>query len=257
MLNIVISGGSNGFGKSLAKEFIKRGDRVIIFSRKNIKNTIKEINSPNLLGYQLDATSINDMNLLKNIIQKKFKKVDAIINNAAYSGGYSLFENFTDNQLNRIINTNLLGSLLMTKKAIELFKEQSSGHIFFLSGSTNNTGYSVYGATKSGILQFAKNLLNEMPKASASVNNIGIHIISPGMMITPLLLENTSQNSNLNKIFNIFCSEPDTVAKSIVPKIRSTIINNKKNEYIRFLTIPKIIFRLFTFRSRKDKYIKE
>jgi chlorophyll(ide) b reductase len=233
-MNIVISGASKGLGKALAKEFIKSGDNVIIISRTNLTKTLFECNSKNISGYQIDVGNIKQMNKFKNIIKKKFKKVDIFINNAGYSSGYNLFENMNDKQLNQIIVTNLFGSLLLTKKAIEIIQNQSSpGHIFFISGSTNNIGYSAYGATKKAILQFSINLQKEIKDP-----NIGIHMISPGMMSTPLLLENLP--SQLNNIIKYFIIDPEKVAENIVPRIKKTVSNNKKNDFIRYFDLLNI-----------------
>lgn len=249
-MNIVISGGSSGFGRAMSKEFINRGDNVLFFSKtsKSLAYALKDIKSPNIHGEVLNITNRNHLQNMNKIIQKKFpNKIDAFINNAAYSGGYNMFKDIDEESIINIINTNLIGSIICTKNILEL----NPGHIFFLAGAgsngTSTKAYSIYGASKAGITQFAKTMSEE-------IENTNFHVISPGMMTTPLLLDNT-KDKNLDMVFNIFCETPENVAHIIVPQIKNVIKNNNKHKHIKYLTVPKMIARLATAHQRIHRFI--
>lgn len=125
------------------------------------------------------------------------------------------------------------------------------GHIFNINGNGSSGKaspyYGVYGSTKSGIAQFTKTMMWEMQEG-----NVGIHIISPGMMLTDLLLDNTPKE--YKKIFNLMCETPDTVANYIVPIIYMTVEKNVKSKTIKYLTAIKIVKRLFLFHMFNNKF---
>ena len=236
-LNVVISGGSSGLGKSMARLFSQMGDNVIIFSRNNIERTM--LINKDISGFTCDVSDIESMTQMHKAIQTRFQHVDIYINNAAYSGGYSMFVEQSDEKLKEIVSTNIFGNILGTKKAIDLMAKQDvPGHIFFVSGSTDNIGYSTYGATKSAISQLYKNIRNE-PVGEM----VRFHMISPGMMWTPLLTENTHDNSALNTIFNIMCESPDTVAEDLVPRLRNVVYCDNKSQFIRYFNVIGILKR--------------
>jgi chlorophyll(ide) b reductase len=72
------------------------------------------------------------------------------------------------------------------------------------------------GATKAAFPQLAATLGRELDGT-----HVGVHVLSPGMMITELLLEGaTSANK---QAFNILCEHPETVAAFLVPRVRSAV----------------------------------
>lgn len=76
--------------------------------------------------------------------------------------------------------------------------------------------HSFAGATKAAFPQLAASL-----NAELASTHVGVHVLSPGMMLTELLLENaTSANK---QAFNILCEHPETVAAFLVPRVRSAV----------------------------------
>lgn len=72
------------------------------------------------------------------------------------------------------------------------------------------------GATKAAFPQLAATLGRELDST-----HVGVHVLSPGMMLTELLLEGaTSANK---QAFNILCEHPETVAAFLVPRVRSAV----------------------------------
>ena len=221
-LNIVVTGGSRGLGGALSQHLSKRGHNVINLSR-----------------YSRIPCDVGDPYQVQNAISKIATPIDIWINNAGQSGGASKLENLENQTIENVIKTNLLGTAVCCKEAYKVMRNQTTGGaIFNLSGAGSNgqptPNYAVYGATKSAINQLTQTLQNEW-----SNTNVTLHTISPGMMFTDLLLKNMDDKTY--KMIEFLCDAPDTVAQEIVPQIEDVFYRKKKNQCIRYLTVPKII----------------
>lgn len=225
-LNIVITGGSKGFGHHLVKEFIKRGDNVYSISRSENYN----------IG------NIDDLIQVSNDILHKFdNRIDIWINNAGISGGYKSFKTMHYDEIQNIILTNLLGTCVSCNIAYDIMSKQNTGGaIFNLAGAGSDgraiENYAVYGATKSGIVQFSKTLQKEWKTSS-----VDMHIISPGMMLTDLLLNGMS--IDVFQFIKRLCTNPDVVAQELTPRIRNAYFEDEES-YINYLTFPKVVKRI-------------
>lgn len=237
-LNVVITGGTRGLGKSLSREFARQGDNVYIMSRsqQHIDDVCKDFS--NMTGKMCD---ISDQQQLKDNIQyvvRELGTIDLWINNAGLSGGYREFNELSDETIESIISTNLLGTTLACKSVYEVMSKQSTGGaIFNLAGAgsdgTATPNFAVYGATKAAIVQLSKSLQQEWANSS-----VDLHIVSPGMMLTDLLMENLEQDTF--DMIDFVCSEPELVAYNLVPRIKNAYYY-KDMSYIRFLTMLKIL----------------
>jgi NAD(P)-dependent dehydrogenase (short-subunit alcohol dehydrogenase family) len=109
--------------------------------------------------------------------REAFGRIDVLVNNA----GYGLFggaEEVTDEQLRRQIETNLIGSIQLTRAVLPLLREQGSGHIIQISsqgGQVTFPGLSLYHATKWGIEGFCEALAGEV-----AALGIQVTIVEPG-----------------------------------------------------------------------------
>ena len=147
--------------------------------------------------------------------------------------------------LGTVVQTNLLGPLLCARAAMRQAGTQARPlHIFLMdgSGSRGNTTakYAAYGATKRAIPQLVDSLSIE-----ARDTNLRVHALSPGMVLTDLLLRG-SPEPIARKVFNFLAEEPETVADELVPRIRDVVAKDQKKTYIQFLTVPKAAYRLST-----------
>lgn len=109
--------------------------------------------------------------------------------------------------------------------------------------------YAAYGATKCAIAQLLKTLQHE---AAGLANPVRIHNLSPGMVLTPLLLEGATPSSK--QVFNILCEHPETVAAFLVPRLRSVVARGEAGTAIRFLTPTRALAKFLTAPLRAGKY---
>lgn len=261
-VNVVVTGSTRGIGKAIAREFLRAGDAVFITSRspqgvrKAVADFQKEIGpQAKVAGIDCDVSNSADVSRLAFSAQFQLGRIDLWINCAGCSGSFRPFFQLSDEQITQVVNTNLLGSLLCTKAAIKVMSDQSDGgHIFNMEGAGSDSlptpSYAAYGATKAGISQLTGTLQKEMVNADGA--KIGIHAISPGMVLTDLLLDGATVENK--QLFNIFCEQPETVAAFMVPRIRTVVARKQKSCSIRYLTTAAAAFRLLTAPIRVGRF---
>lgn len=254
--NVVITGSTNGIGKSLAKQFINQGDNVIITSRNkdNVYNTWLDLTLSNndeigsVIPFVADVSNHNDCKKLVDFSNDVFDSVDIWINNAGTNAfKISKFHEFNEIECKSIVDTNLLGTMYCCKYILPILEEQNNGILINFEGAGSNgiatQNYSVYGATKSAITQFTKSLTVEYSKY-----DFHICTISPGMVLTELLTKNTDIKTK--QLLNIFSEETDFIAYFLIKKINNINSNSK----IHYLTFQRIIWLLVLSLFRKYRH---
>ncbi|MDX4975403.1 SDR family oxidoreductase [Myroides odoratimimus] len=169
---IFITGASSGLGKQTAKLFASKGWRVIASMRQPEKETeLNQLSNVHLL--KLDLT--NPSQILEAAKKaEEIAPIDVLLNNAAY-GLIGPFEAITDDQLSQQINTNFLGTLLVTKAFLPYFRSRKQGTILTVTSSTANIPYpfvSVYAATKSALQNWTEGMSYELSQFGIKIKTI-------------------------------------------------------------------------------------
>lgn len=217
-MNIVISGGSSGLGLAMTREFINRKHNVLISSRDiNKLSQIKHKtfnSSEHLQIFQSDVQDYKQVEKLGRYSSYIFdNKIDHWINSAAICEGPVDFEDLELEDVQKIIATNLLGTIYGCKVA----QKCNALNIYTISGHGSNgyptEGFPMYGLCKAAIRQFMNT--NANTHANANAKNGALHTIAPGIMRTEL----TQKLLKHNKLLDLLARNPEDVAKIIVPKI--------------------------------------
>ncbi|KAA8523116.1 hypothetical protein F0562_009539 [Nyssa sinensis] len=271
--NVVITGSTRGLGKALAREFLLSGDRVVIASRspESVDVTIKELeknlmegmitvggssrtnlSQAKVVGIACDVCEPDDGRKLVNFAVKELGSIDIWINNAGTNKGFRPLLQFNDEDIQQIVSTNLVGSILCTREAMHVMQSQDKGgHIFNMdgagSGGSSTPLTAVYGSTKCGLRQLQSSLLKECKRSK-----VGVHTASPGMVLTDLLLSGSTIKNK--QMFNIICELPETVAATLVPRMR---VVKGSGKAINYLTPPRIILALVTAWLRRDRWFDD
>jgi len=221
---IWVTGASSGIGKAIAEKFVEENYNVIGSARQ--VELIKKHNN-NLTDSRKIIAIKNDVSDFENV-QKTVKEIrvqfdiDCLINNA----GTTVFKSFEETNLDeikKIIDVNLLGSIYATKAVLpEMIKRKSGTIINILSvaAKTIFTNSSIYTASKSGLEAFAKVLREEVRE-----HNIRIINVFPGATATEIWpkdslvkfgnkMMDTSKLADL--IFNIYSTDPSLSPEEIV-----------------------------------------
>uniref|UniRef100_A0A383VKF8 Chlorophyll b reductase n=1 Tax=Tetradesmus obliquus TaxID=3088 RepID=A0A383VKF8_TETOB len=263
-LNILVTGGTKGLGKALAREFLTHKDSVVITGRSHaaLAQTMAALQSglqglgyahtPQLRGIVCDVTQPQQVVALAEQAREMMGSVDVWICNAGYSGSFKHFLDQEPETIEAVVKTNLLGTLLCSREAAKLMLgQQLGGHIFIMDGAgadgSATPQYAAYGATKASFPQLAASL-----RAELASTHVGVHVLSPGMMLTELLLEGATAANK--QAFNILCEHPETVAAFLVPRVRSAVSCGLNGTYTRYLTPASAIYRLLTSPGRIGRF---
>jgi short-subunit dehydrogenase len=159
---IFITGASSGLGKATAKLFAAKGWTVIGTMRNpDEESELTEI--PNIHLLKLDLSNANQIAKIAAEAEK-ISPIDVLLNNAAY-GLMGPFEGTSEEQLAQQINTNFLGTLLVSKAFLPYFRARKSGTIITVTSSTANIPYpfvAVYAATKSALETWTEGMSYEL-----------------------------------------------------------------------------------------------
>jgi NAD(P)-dependent dehydrogenase (short-subunit alcohol dehydrogenase family) len=176
---IFITGSSTGLGRATAKLFASKGWNVIATMRSPEKET--ELNGlPNITLLTLDVTNPEQ---IKSVVEKaiSMSQIDVVFNNAGY-GLAGPLEGITDEQIVRMVNTNMLGTIRVTKAFIPYFRAKKSGlfiNTTSIGGLIAVPFNSIYHATKWALEGWSESMSFELKRFG-----IALKALSPGGMKT-------------------------------------------------------------------------
>ncbi len=211
MRNVLITGASRGIGAAAARAFAENGDRVIINYNKSQEAAIK-------LAEEIGGTAIKaDISKAEEVrtMFAKVGRVDVLVNNAGVAG-FSMFDALSDEEWNRIIDTNLSGVFYCTREVLPQMISRKSGAIINVSSIWGITGSAcevAYSAAKAGVIGMTKALAKEVGPSGIRVN-----CVAPGAI-------DTDMNSNFDEeAINALCDDTplgrlgkaEEIAKAIV-----------------------------------------
>lgn len=180
-----ITGASSGFGRLLAEEVLKRGERVIATARDLSKIADLEKQFPGAARvFSLDVTKPNDISSATQKAIAAFGHVDVLVNNAGY-GLCGAIEEASEKEFEPMFQTNIYGLIRTTRAFLPHFRQRGSGHILNLSsiaGLTAAAGWGLYATTKFAVEGFSEALAAELKPLGVRVT-----IIEPGPFRTEFL----------------------------------------------------------------------
>lgn len=155
---VLITGSSSGIGKTTAIRFAKEGAKVVVnfhINEKGANETKKEIEKlgGECIIVKADVSKSEEIKKLFDNTLDKFNKVDILINNAAIPNDKVPFLDTTEDLIYELVNTDLIGPMLCSKRAVEIMKENGGGKIINTSsirGWEHGGRSIVYASSKAG-----------------------------------------------------------------------------------------------------------
>lgn len=174
----LITGVSSGFGCEMTKQLLENGDTVVgtVRNTKKVKDFIERF--PNTFDCKI--LDVTDMKAVDQTVRDSFEKhgkIDVVVSNAGY-GLFGCVEELSDEEIDHIIATNLVGSIALLKIAVPYMRKQGGGRLIQMSSYGGQVSYaanSMYHATKFGIEGFCESLAQEVAQF-----NIDVTIVEPG-----------------------------------------------------------------------------
>ena len=174
----LITGVSSGFGNEMTKQLLTKGDKVIGTVRNTAKVKALIDNYPETFDCRiLDVTDFDRIHTFIPEMFEKHGRIDVVVNNAGY-GLFGAAEELDYVNIQKILDTNLTGSIMIIHDSLPYLRKQGGGRIIQLSSYGGQVAFpanSMYHATKFGIEGFCESVAQEVAKF-----NIGITIVEPG-----------------------------------------------------------------------------
>jgi len=161
---VVVTGGSQGLGKTLATSLVEEGAVVAIIGRDKLKlEQAQRSIGDSVLDFACDISDPASVRKTFTAIAQKMGRIDALINNAAVYPPF-MFEVATDEQIQTVINTNLLGAIYCCREVLPYLKKTSGDIVNISSESVRFYPplVSVYAASKSALETFSQCLRGEV-----------------------------------------------------------------------------------------------
>ena len=170
---IVITGAGVGLGRALARRLAADGDTVVLLGRTQAKvEAVAAEIGARALAVGCDVTSPTSVAAAFAAIAARHPRIDVLINNAAVYEPFLVAE-ASDEQILRIIATNLTGPILCARAAIPMLG--SGGHIINVSSESVELPFphlSLYQCSKAGLERFSQALERELEPAGIRVSTV-------------------------------------------------------------------------------------
>ncbi|ASO21121.1 NADP-dependent 3-hydroxy acid dehydrogenase YdfG [Actinoalloteichus hoggarensis] len=149
-----ITGTSSGFGLLLTRRLLERGDRVAATLRRpEALDGLRAEHGDRLWVRRLDVTDVEEVRAVVDAAFAELGTIDVVVNNAGYAV-FAAVEEASDDQIREVIDTNLIGSISVTRAALPHLRAQRSGRFLQISTAGGQTAYPNFGyyhAAKWGI----------------------------------------------------------------------------------------------------------
>jgi NAD(P)-dependent dehydrogenase (short-subunit alcohol dehydrogenase family) len=182
----LVTGAARGIGLATAKRFLAEGFRVVLLDIEGelLQGAVAAMANPdNTLALHCDVSDAKGVHAAIDAINKRFGRLDALINNAGIAVFAPIMET-SDADWRRIMEVNLTGPFLCTKAAAPLMREHGGGaivNITSISAVRASTLRSAYGASKAGLAHLTKQLAVELASLGIRVN-----AVAPGPVETAM-----------------------------------------------------------------------
>ncbi|WP_289355442.1 3-oxoacyl-ACP reductase FabG [Paenibacillus sp. S-12] len=183
---VVVTGGSKGIGKGIARTFAAKGANVAVVARSLTKamETVTEIQENGGIAHAFEGnvSDLESMKCVANETASTFGGIDVLCANAGIFPNASI-EEMTGEQWDQVMDTNARGTLFSLQACLPFLKKAEYGRIIVTSSitgpATGYAGWSHYGASKAAQLGFMRSAALELARYHITIN-----AVMPGNIMT-------------------------------------------------------------------------
>ena len=214
--NIIVTGASGGIGNAIIKKLNEAGANILASGTRieKLEDLKKNFKGIKILKFDISQSDKIE-EFIENATSELGGSLDGIVNNAGITQD-NLAIRMSLNEWQKVINTNLTSTFLMSKFAIKKMLKNKSGKIVNITSvvaHTGNLGQANYTASKAGIIAMSKSLATEYAK-----KNININCISPGFIKTTMTdkIDEKFKEVIVSKIPSARLGEPEDIANAVL-----------------------------------------
>ncbi|GGH78674.1 NAD(P)-dependent dehydrogenase (short-subunit alcohol dehydrogenase family) [Pullulanibacillus pueri] len=182
---VLVTGGANGIGRGIVSDFLEEGSRVVI-ADWNEEDGIQTQVAFREKGYevmflQMNVRHLDEIKQAVETVIEHYGRIDVLVNDIG-THMYKSSLDFTVEEFDQLIQTDLRGHFLMTQQVVPHMKAQGGGAIVNIASVhalATRPHFSVYAAAKGGIVSMTRGLALEFAPAGIRVNTV-----LPGMSIS-------------------------------------------------------------------------
>lgn len=195
----IVTGASRGIGEAIAKRYAMEGANVVVSARTveddghylpgTIRRTVADIEAAggSALAVQADLFQPDDRQSLVEQARAAFGHVDILVNNAAITY-FIPVSDFPERRFRLMMDVQVWAPFELSQMVLPDMRERGSGWILNISShaaihpdkTVAGRGGTVYGMCKAALERFTTGLAQELYE-----ENIGVNVISPGLVATP------------------------------------------------------------------------
>jgi 3-oxoacyl-[acyl-carrier protein] reductase len=198
---ILITGGGRGIGKACAIEAAKRGAMLAVadVNGEAARQSTQEITAmgAECIPIEVDISLESDTLRMVKSVTEKYKRIDALINNAAMWGNLTRkrFNEMPVDEWDKVMAVNLRGPFLCTRAVFPAMQQQGYGKVVNITSTTAFFGspfFLHYVTSKAGIIGMTRSLARELGEFGIRVN-----AVAPGFTLTEASLSNTGEERSV------------------------------------------------------------
>lgn len=200
----LVTGAGRGIGREIALELAKNGAFVIVNyngSREHAEEAVKMIteNGGRAVSFQCSVADFSQTSAMVQKVIEKYGRLDILVNNAGITKD-NLIMKMSEEDFDRVLDTNLKGTFNMIRHASRQMIRQKSGKIINIasvSGILGNAGQSNYAASKAGVIGLTKTMAREL-----AARGINVNAVAPGFINTEMtqVLSDTVKEQAVSQI---------------------------------------------------------
>lgn len=185
--NAIVTGASQGLGRSMAVALGASGAKVALVARNATKleetKALVEAAGGEAVVMAADVSQKEEIEKIVDTVADEWGKLDILVNNAGITRD-TLLPAMSDEQWDDVININLRGTFLFTRAAAQRMMRARYGRIINISsvsGLIGNAGQTNYSASKAGVIGMTRSLAKELGKRKVTVNAVAPGFIESEM----------------------------------------------------------------------------
>jgi 3-oxoacyl-[acyl-carrier protein] reductase len=184
----VVTGGASGIGEKTAEFFNQEGVKVLVadVNAERIENTVgllKKMGGESS-GISCDVTQEEQVSRMVREALSRFGTIDFLVNSAGIGGGMNPLEKAPRGEWQKILDVNLIGTILCCKAVMPILRGKKSGRIITIAseaGVSGEKGLEVYAASKGGVISLTKSLAKNLGRDHVTVN-----AVAPAFIHSPM-----------------------------------------------------------------------